>query len=259
MSNSPFEFEKLKPLIIEAGEIALGYFQTQLAREQKDDYSPVSEADRAVEEFLINKLRQVYPAQEYPIIAEESGGDWQDKEFVWVIDPIDGTRIFLDGLPFWCISLGLLRSGQVYRGIVYLPVLNELYYTDDEGQAFWNGQPLTGALQTDWTRDSFIAASSEAHLIYNMEFRRIRALGAVVTHQVYAARGVAVAALYRTARIWDLAAAHAILTAAGGTAVHLDGSPLSLADVIAQGKNKKPVLAGHPAVVEKLRPMIKLR
>lgn len=259
MSTLPFEFIKVQSWVREAGVIALSYYQTQLARRQKEDYSPVTEADHAVENFLIDKIRQTYASQDHAIIAEESGGDWQNNEFVWAIDPIDGTRVFIDGLPLWGISVGLLRNGEAYRGIVYLPVTNEIYYTDDEGRALWNGQPLAGLIRSDWDRDSFIASSSEAHRYFDIDFRRVRALGAVATHHVYVARGAAVAALHQRPTLWDIAGAHAILTNVGGIAVSLDGNLISMPEFLTQKRRRKPVLVGHPRVVEKLLPRIKVR
>ncbi|MFC1975257.1 inositol monophosphatase family protein [Chloroflexota bacterium] len=259
MAISHFEFSKIQTWAREAGDIALRYYQTQLARKQKDDYSPVTEADHAVEEFLINKIRQTYATQGHTIIAEESGGEWQNSEFVWAIDPIDGTRVFIDGLPLWCISIGLLRNGEAYRGVVYLPVINEMYYTDDEGIPFWNGHPLKGMLRTEWDRDSFICVPSEAHHHFEIDFWRVRAFGSAVVHQVYVARGVAVAALQRKLSLWDIAGANAILNKIGGLAVYLDGSPLSIRDVLIHGKCQGPVLIGHPGVIEKLLPKIKDR
>lgn len=259
MAQSPFEFSTLQSWLKEAGDIALGYYQTQLSREQKADYSPVTEADKAVEDFLLDKIQKFIPPQNHAILAEETGGDWQQKEFVWAVDPIDGTRVFVDGLPMWCIAIGLLKNGEAYRGAVYLPVLDEMYYTDDEGHPFWNGRPLKGMLRTAWDRDSFIGVSSGAHRYLDIDFRRIRALGAIATHHVYVARGVAVAALHREAKIWDLAGAHAILTAVGGQAVYLDGSPMSLKDVLTEGTTRGSLLVGHPIVLGKLLPKINPR
>ena len=253
-----FEISKIQTWIREAGTIALNYYyQTDLNRERKDDFSLVTEADKAVEKFLIQKIEQTYDLRHVGIMAEESGGEWRGKEFVWAIDPVDGTRVFVNGLPLWCISMGLLRDGEPYRGVVYLPVLNELYYTDDTGVPFWNDRPLRGRLQSDWDRDSFIAISSEAHRYFDIDFRRLRALGAIATHHVYVARGVAVAALHRQANVWDIAGAHAILTAAGGTALYLDGSAFSMPEVLANGACRLPLLVGHPGVLEKLLLRIK--
>ncbi len=258
----PFEFSKIQAWVVEAGKIALSYYQTQLTKKQKEDYSPVTEADEAVEQFLINKIRHAYKQTDYyGIIAEESGGSWQGKEFIWAIDPIDGTRVFINGLPLWCISIGLLRNGETYRGVVYLPVTNDIYYTDNEGRAFWNNRPLKGLLSTDWNRDSFIGVSSGAHQYFDIDFRRLRALGAIATHHVYVASGKALAALHRKSNVWDLAGAHAILTAAGGEAIYLDGSPLNFTEILLKDNKicKGPILAGHPGVIKSLLPKIKTR
>ncbi len=82
-------------------------------------------------------------------------------------------------------------------------------------------------------------------------------MGAIATHHVYVARGVAVAALHRKANLWDIAGAHAILTSAGGVAVYLDGSPVAVPEILAQQVCKGPLLVGHPSVVERLLPRIK--
>ena len=257
----PFDYQQVQFWVREAGRIALTHFQTQLNRQQKTDYSPVTIADKAVEDFIIGKIERSYGWHTCGFIAEESGGDWQGKEFVWVIDPIDGTRVFIDGLPLWCISIGLLRQGEPYRGVVYLPTIDEIYYTNNEGVPFWNDRPLAGMLRTDWDRDSFICVPSSAHRHFEIDFRRLRALGAIATHHVYVARGASVAALHRNARIWDLAGAHAILSAAGGAATFLDGQPFSLAELLTNENwlCKQPILVGHPALLEKLLPRISVQ
>lgn len=256
----PFEFAKVQSWVVEAGKIALSYYQTQLVKKQKADDSPVTEADKAVEQFLIDKIRSTCNPADYGIIAEESGGNWQNKEFLWVIDPIDGTRVFINGVPLWCISVGLLRNGEPYRGVVYLPVIGDIYYTNNQGLAFWNSRPLTGLLPATWDQDSFIAVSSGSHRYFDIKFRRLRALGAVATHHVFVARGAAVAALHRKTSVWDIAGAHAILTAAGGVAVYLDGAPLKLSEILTEQKTicKGPILAGSPPVVKALLSKIKV-
>ncbi len=255
----PFEFARVKTWAVEAGKIALNYYQTQLTHKQKDDLSPVTEADQVVEQFLIKKIRQTYSPSNYSIIAEESGGDWQNKEFTWVIDPIDGTRIFINGLPLWCISIGLLQNGEVYRGVVYLPATNDIFYTNDEGFAFWNNRPLKGSLPPQWNRNSFMAVSSGVHQYFKIDFQRLRALGAIATHHVYVAGGAAIAALHRKTSIWDIAGAHAILTSVGGQAVYLDGSPLTFTEILNTDNKscKGPILVGHATIIEKLLPKIK--
>ena len=259
MAKPHFELSKVRAWVKEAGTIALQYYQTQLSPQQKDDLSPVTAADHAVEEFLINKIKKEYGPNGHVIIGEESGGESQGSEFVWAVDPIDGTRIFINGLPLWCISVGLLRNGEAYRGVVYLPVVNELYYTDDAGIPFWNDKPLGGQVQTSWDRDSFICLSSESHLYFDIDFGRLRALGAAVAHQAYVARGVAVAALQRRLSLWDIAGINAILAKVGVKTVYLDGTVVAMPDVLREGKIRAPVLIGHPQIIERLLPRIKLR
>jgi myo-inositol-1(or 4)-monophosphatase len=256
MTSPHFDLRKVKAWVNEAGQIALSYYQTQLSLERKDDASPVTAADYAVEKFLIDKIEEHYGAQGHVIIGEESGGTGQNSEFVWAIDPIDGTRIFINGLPLWCISVGLLKNGQAYRGVVYLPVLNEIYYTDEQGVPFWNEKPLTGMLPNNWGRDSFICLPSEAHHYFDIDFFRLRALGSAAVHQVYVARGVAIAALQRKLSLWDIAGAGAILTGVGAAMVYLDGTPVAMPDVLQEGKVRGPILIAHPRIVEKLLPRI---
>jgi myo-inositol-1(or 4)-monophosphatase len=255
----PFEISRVQVWLKEAGEIALRYYQTQLAKRQKDDHSPVTEADEVVEKFIIDKIRRESNTRDASILAEESGGSGADKEFVWALDPIDGTRVFLNGLPLWCISLGLLQNGEAYRGAVYLPATKNLYYTDNAGNAFWNNRSLAGMLPDSWDQDSFIAVPSGAHRYFEIDFRRLRALGAIATHHVFVASGVAVAALHRQVGLWDIAGAQAILKAVGGTAVHLDGTPLLLTELLTQGKTacQRPVLAGHPGLIDEILPRIR--
>jgi len=262
----PLEFSKIQPHLKEAGQIALRYYQTQLVRRRKEDYSPVTEADEAIEKFLIGKIQELYPDPIYEIMGEEGGGTWQGKEFAWAIDPIDGTRVFIDGMSTWAISVGLLRNGEAYRGAVYLPVLDELYITNDDGAAYWsspftqgNPRPLQGLMRTTWDRDSFMSVPSSCHRYFEIDFSRLRALGAIAVHHVYVTKGVAIAALHRRAALWDVAGAQAILTAVGGVAVYLDGRPISLAESLTQGKPIEAMLVGHPGVVAQLLPKIKLK
>lgn len=251
------DFTHLHTWVGEAGALALKFYQTQITRTRKKDNSPVTAADVAVEKFLVGKLEQAFNPEQYGILGEEGGGQGNNREFMWVIDPIDGTRVFADGLPLWCISLGLLHQGQPVWGLVYLPVLNEIFYTDAAGQAFWNGRPLAGLLRTHWDQDSFIGVPSAVHRYFEIDFHRLRALGSVAAHHLYVANGTAVAALHRKVKVWDLAGAHAILTAVGGQAVYLSGQPISLARMLTNSTAAEPILAGHPAVLEKLLPKIK--
>lgn len=85
----------------------------------------VSEVDHAAEEAIIAVLREAYPS--HGILAEESGAQNADAEFVWVIDPLDGTTNFLHGFPQYCVSIGLLHKGAPQQAVVFDPNRNELF------------------------------------------------------------------------------------------------------------------------------------
>ena len=95
----------------------------------------VSEVDRAAEEAIIDTLRSAYP--EHAILAEESGATG-DSEYVWIIDPLDGTTNFLHGFPVYCVSIALAHKGVVQHGVVYDPTRNDLFTASRGGGAFLN-------------------------------------------------------------------------------------------------------------------------
>jgi myo-inositol-1(or 4)-monophosphatase len=95
----------------------------------------VSEVDRAAEEAIIDTLRSAYP--DHAILAEESGATG-DSEYVWIIDPLDGTTNFLHGFPVYCVSIALAHKGVVQHGVVYDPTRNDLFTASRGGGAFLN-------------------------------------------------------------------------------------------------------------------------
>ena len=115
-------------IIGQAGEIALGMFQrrTELVIEEKGLQDMVSIADRMVEDFLRAQIAERFPAD--AVVGEERGGGASDARCVWVIDPIDGTACFVNGMLAWCVSIGVLVDGQPAIGAVYDPNADELFH-----------------------------------------------------------------------------------------------------------------------------------
>ena len=107
-----------------AGEIALKYFRTRLAVEAKADRSPVTEADRACERRIVEVLRERFP--DYGFLGEEFGEEAGAAAKRWVIDPIDGTKSFIRGIPFFATLIGLEEDGEVTVGVVHAPATGEL-------------------------------------------------------------------------------------------------------------------------------------
>ena len=108
-----------------AAKIAMGYYETALDIEWKHDESPVTIADREAEKFLRNSLKQYFKQDGF--LGEEYDDESGDSGYRWIIDPIDGTRNFVRGIPIWATLLGLEYKGEMLAGITVAPGLNQTY------------------------------------------------------------------------------------------------------------------------------------
>jgi myo-inositol-1(or 4)-monophosphatase len=119
----------LKELALQSGDFIRPYFANpSLAVEFKADHSPVTAADRGAEELLRTLITAKFPS--HGIIGEELGNDRADAEFVWVLDPIDGTKSFITGVPLWGTLIALLHRGQPVLGAIHQPILHQLMIGD---------------------------------------------------------------------------------------------------------------------------------
>jgi histidinol phosphatase-like enzyme (inositol monophosphatase family) len=122
-----------------SGKAILPFFRTMLAAEDKSRggvFDPVTEGDRAAETVMRRMINRNFPA--HGIVGEEFGSEREDAEFVWVLDPIDGTRAFMAGLPLWGTLIGLLRDGNPVYGLMHQPFIGEVF-TGDGGSATYKG------------------------------------------------------------------------------------------------------------------------
>ncbi len=241
----------------QAGQIALGYFN-RVEGSRKADQTPVSDADLEMEDLLTRCIRSAYPG--HGIIGEE-GTQEIHGPCVWVIDPLDGTRSFLSGLPVWGVSIGLLWRGQPWLGVFYLPLLDDWYFTASPGAgAFWNHDRLQCPFSDVFDDNSLLCVPADVHLKYDLSFPGVmRALGSAAAHICFVARGNAAAALLYDLSIWDIAAGAAILRAAGGSLHYLDGGEVLLGALLDEGVRLRPMLAAHPCAIDRLGPYIRPR
>src|SRR5438876_1543876 len=108
----------------EAGRLTLKYFQQDnLQVERKSDLSPVTIADRSAEELLRQRIAASFPAD--GILGEEFGAASGTSEFNWIVDPIDGTKSFISGVPLYGTMIGIEREGTAVAGLVFMPGLDE--------------------------------------------------------------------------------------------------------------------------------------
>lgn len=121
-----------------SGQAILPFFRTALAPENKAEggFDPVTEADRAAEAVMRQMIKRKLPT--HGIVGEEFGSEAQDAEYVWVLDPIDGTRAFISGLPSWGTLIGLTRGGHPAYGMMHQPFTGERFFGDGGG-SFYRG------------------------------------------------------------------------------------------------------------------------
>src|SRR6202165_3993932 len=120
-----------------AGDAIRPYFRTALGVEDKRRgavFDPVTAADRAAEQAMRALIRSTFP--DHGIIGEEFGDDRPDAPFVWVLDPIDGTKSFIAGMPAWGTLIGLLKDGAPVYGMMHQPFIGESFFGDGQGARY---------------------------------------------------------------------------------------------------------------------------
>ena len=123
---------------IDAGQIALAHYQTGVAVELKPDRSPVTLADRGAEQAIRQAIADRFP--DHSVVGEEYGADERSSPFRWVVDPIDGTKSFVRGVPLFGTLIGLEIDGRVEVGVCHLPALDETVAAATGLGCTWNGR-----------------------------------------------------------------------------------------------------------------------
>jgi myo-inositol-1(or 4)-monophosphatase len=169
----------LRETILEAGKITLDFRKRLdiLQVSPKASHDVVTEADVAVEQFLIKNIRRLFP--DHAVFGEESGHT-AGNEYRWVIDPIDGTMSFLHGQPFYSISVALEYKGSVILGAVSQPAMNDLFEAAQDQPAMLNGTEIHVARQSDL--NECVVATGFACLRQNRVSRNLKYLGHVLPH-----------------------------------------------------------------------------
>jgi myo-inositol-1(or 4)-monophosphatase len=239
----------------QAGQIALQHFN-QVKPQSKSDHTFLTQADLEIERFLTEQIKKTFPT--YNVIGEEGLGDRADQSapYIWAIDPIDGTTAFVQGLPGWGISIGLLAEGQPCFGLFYMPLLDDLTYTAGEGKLFCNDRLLQQSVRRGWGGKGFLAVNATAHRDFRINTQRIRALGSIGASLVYTARGTAAGAFVPKARLWDLVAGAAIVNRAGGELRYRSGRAIDYQALLAGQLAPEPIIAAHPELQTQLRELI---
>lgn len=230
----------LKNLTVESGKIALSYFGRVKPRE-KPDRSPVTEADLSLDKFITGKISEKYPS--HIILSEEMSEKPVVKtdHIVWAVDPLDGTAAFSCGLPVWGISIGVLVNYIPVYGAFYMPLTDELYYSDGENTYLQEQKLKISPSVIDV--NSFLAVPSYAHRAFDLRKfpGKTRSMGSIAAHMCYVARNTAIGAIMR-GHIWDIAGGWAICRTAGGKMTFMDKTEIDWHELCSCDKAKKEIL-----------------
>lgn len=244
-------------VVREAGRVAADHFARRdlLSIDRKGAQDLVSEADGACEDLIVAGLARLFPEDGF--LGEERGSRNPDGAAIWVIDPIDGTHNFLTGVPFWCVSVGMVVGGELVLGIIYQPLAGELYSARSGGGAFLNGQPIKVSGETDLTRARICVGFSyrrpvaahtralDALLSAGCEYLR---LGSGALGLAYTAAGRFDGYWEQHMNSWDAAAGLVLVREAGGWT-----NDFLAADGLTNGNE---ILATTPSLVEPLKHLI---
>lgn len=205
-----------------AGELTLSYYQQSVEVISKADDSPVTIADRKAEELIREFIMKNFPSHQ--IVGEEFGNSGEDSDFKWIIDPIDGTKSFISGVPLYSNLLGIEYRGRMVVGVCNFPALKEIIYAGKGSGCFWNGKP-TKVSETETISQSRLMTTDYRHLEKSAKYQKLKPLleqckfhrgwGDAYGHALVAT-GRAEAMFDPLMNPWDCAPFGVILPEAGG-------------------------------------------
>ena len=171
----------------------------------------VTNADRKVEKIIIEELEK--SKKNFSILTEESGFiKNKDKDNFWIIDPIDGTTNFLNGVPHFCISIALLFEKEIIAGVIYDPIKDEIFYAEKNGGSFLNNKSIRVSKK-----------NNVSGCLYGVNFRKnlpenliVRNTGSAALDLAYVSCGRFDGCLQKNVNLWDIAAGTVLIKEAGG-------------------------------------------
>lgn len=249
----PEEILEIKSWIYKAGNIALRDFGKSKSI-LKSDNTPVTETEIEIEEFLLSKLHIHYP--QHLLISEESGPSYEGN-CIWALDPIDGTKPYVSGLPLWGLSLGFIEDNKFTSGFYYMPVFNDMFFTYN-GKTYLNDNELPLFSDKDpYDSLSFLAVPSNFHLEYVISYPRVQAFGSTAYHFSLLAREIAIGVLTRNIYIWDIAGVLPLVTAMGYEYEYISGEKVNIKTLLSGERTKEGIIATRPSWLSELHMMVK--
>ena len=221
-----------KNLIRDFGELE----KLQVSVKGPSDF--VSNADTKAEKIIIEELSKA--KKNFSIISEEDGSKVnQDKNNIWIIDPIDGTTNFLHGVPHFAISIALKSNNEIVSGLVYDPIKDEMFYAEKDSGAFFNNHRIRVSNKKEINSCLFATGGKDDNKKIDLNIRRT---GSAALDMAYVASGRYDGYFQKNLNLWDIAAGVILVKEAGGLVNEID---------ISQNKNLK-ITAASSAINEKM-------
>jgi myo-inositol-1(or 4)-monophosphatase len=223
------EIETAEEAAREAGSIIMALFGKDYRIEEKSKGNPVTAADLEANRKIREIIRSRYPQDGW--LSEEDADtlDRLNSSRVWVIDPIDGTKEFIEGVPQFAVSIGLVVEGQPVLGIVYNPAVGQLFRACRGQGAMMNGQPIRISAYSRVEGASLLVSRSEPKQKFQSfaGLCKLEPVGSIAYRLAQVARGEGDATLtFRSLREWDICAGVLIVEEAGGLVIDGDGKRL---------------------------------
>ncbi len=195
------------------------------------------DADVASEKHIMKRIRQKYP--EHDILTEESGHHHKDSDYLWVIDPLEGTLNYAHHLPIWAVNIGLFHKGKPYLGVIYAPIIKELFYASKGKGTYLNGKRIRVNKETDIMK-SFYAVSMPRIEQINISRTLLRGIGCAGVELAYVACGRFGAKIkLRGNDPYGYGAGSILVLEAGGKITDMKGNPWNLRSDGALASNGK--------------------
>lgn len=220
-----------------AGEVILRHFRQPQEIRLKGPSDPTTQADQEAEEVIVHTIRRAFPHHEF--LGEEGHAPRCDAENLWVIDPLDGTRNYSLGIPWFCISIALAVRGRAVLGVVYDPMRGETFYAEAGKGAYLNGKEIYCAkkrvMEQAVAAVGFLPARHKHNprLAVPMLIRlhpmieAVRIMGAAALNLAYVACGRLDIALHDLVSAWDILAGALLIEEAGGITTDFTGKPIT--------------------------------
>ena len=217
-----------------AAEVLRHHYRKPLAVRDKADGTPVTAVDEAAEAVIRQAITRSFP--NHGIYGEEGGADGLEREFLWLVDPLDGTRSFVRGTPFFSTQIAVMTAGRMVAAVSCAPAWGETAWATDDGPALLDGAPLAVSA-TGRIEDAAISTGNIGSLARSARWGRLgdvlgraqrtRGYGDFCHYHLLAA-GRLDAVIESDVNILDIAALSLIVERAGGRFTDLEGQPVGL-------------------------------